>query len=189
MRCTHLRWRHSVIIQSIMLVGCLSGMAAMSSSCNWIPRRRKRARVQEALPPKCVLLSRTTSALARSRCWGDKPSRQVFVCLTSVRTRRQAFRSCGLRVIPRQDHASRRRHQSASCPLHSQLVAFGSLKYVAARSEEADKAWLSPTVAPQKGALSAWSKWWGGSAGSRKNNGNRNSRVEKSREAPARFDR
>lgn len=47
-------------------------------------------------------------------------------------------------------------------PVHPQLVTLGFLKYVEARSKEGDKAWLFPTVAPdQKGALSAWSKWWG----------------------------
>ncbi|RQH12453.1 site-specific integrase [Bradyrhizobium sp. RP6] len=47
-------------------------------------------------------------------------------------------------------------------PVHPQLVALGFLKYVEARRQVGDKAWLFPTVAPdQKGALSAWSKWWG----------------------------
>jgi integrase len=47
-------------------------------------------------------------------------------------------------------------------PVHPQLVTLGFLKYVEARRKEGDKAWLFPTVAPdQKGALSAWSKWWG----------------------------
>ncbi|MGY8667051.1 site-specific integrase [Bradyrhizobium sp. UFLA05-109] len=47
-------------------------------------------------------------------------------------------------------------------PVHPQLVALGFLKYVACRRKVGDKAWLFPTVAPdQKGALSAWSKWWG----------------------------
>ncbi|MDA9545851.1 hypothetical protein ACM43_15770 [Bradyrhizobium sp. CCBAU 45321] len=46
-------------------------------------------------------------------------------------------------------------------PVHPQLVALGFLNYVEARRKEGDKAWLFPTVAPdQKGALSAWSKWW-----------------------------
>ncbi|MEY9405315.1 integrase [Bradyrhizobium japonicum] len=47
-------------------------------------------------------------------------------------------------------------------PVHPQLVTLGLLEYVAARRKEGDRAWLFPTVAPdQKGALSAWSKWWG----------------------------
>lgn len=47
-------------------------------------------------------------------------------------------------------------------PVHPQLVALGFLKYVEARRKEGDAAWLFPTVAPdQKGALRAWSKWWG----------------------------
>jgi integrase len=47
-------------------------------------------------------------------------------------------------------------------PVHPQLIALGFLKYIAARRKEGDRAWLFPTVAPdQKGALSAWSKWWG----------------------------
>ena len=46
-------------------------------------------------------------------------------------------------------------------PVHPQLIALGFLKYVDARREERERAWLFPTVAPdQKGALSAWSKWW-----------------------------
>lgn len=46
-------------------------------------------------------------------------------------------------------------------PVHPQLIAFGFLGYVAARRGEGEGAWLFPTVAPdQKGALSAWSKWW-----------------------------
>jgi integrase len=47
-------------------------------------------------------------------------------------------------------------------PVHPQLVNLGFLKYVAARRKEGDQAWLFPTVAPdRKGALRAWSKWWG----------------------------
>ncbi|QOZ07302.1 hypothetical protein XH96_07065 [Bradyrhizobium sp. CCBAU 51765] len=47
-------------------------------------------------------------------------------------------------------------------PVHPQLTALGFLEYVAARRKEGERAWLFPTVAPdQKGALSAWSKWWG----------------------------
>ncbi len=47
-------------------------------------------------------------------------------------------------------------------PVHPQLVTLGLLKYVAARRKEGDRAWLFPTVAPDRqGALSAWSKWWG----------------------------
>lgn len=47
-------------------------------------------------------------------------------------------------------------------PVHPQLTALGFLEYVAARRREGERAWLFPTVAPdQKGALSAWSKWWG----------------------------
>jgi integrase len=47
-------------------------------------------------------------------------------------------------------------------PVHPQLITLGFLKYVEARRKDGDKAWLFPTVAPdQKGALSAWSKWWG----------------------------
>jgi integrase len=47
-------------------------------------------------------------------------------------------------------------------PVHPQLVSLGFLKYVAARRKEGERAWLFPTVAPdQKGALQAWSKWWG----------------------------
>jgi integrase len=47
-------------------------------------------------------------------------------------------------------------------PIHPQLVTLGFLKYVETRRKDGDKAWLFPTVAPdQKGALSAWSKWWG----------------------------
>ncbi|MCP1967348.1 DUF6538 domain-containing protein [Bradyrhizobium elkanii] len=47
-------------------------------------------------------------------------------------------------------------------PVHPQLVALGFLDYVAARRNDDEQAWLFPTVAPdQKGALRAWSKWWG----------------------------
>jgi integrase len=47
-------------------------------------------------------------------------------------------------------------------PVHPELVNLGFLKYVAARRKEGEHAWLFPTVAPdQKGALRAWSKWWG----------------------------
>lgn len=47
-------------------------------------------------------------------------------------------------------------------PVHPQLITLGFLKHVAARRNEGDKAWLFPSVAPdQRGALSAWSKWWG----------------------------
>ncbi|WP_441256762.1 hypothetical protein AB7Z32_37200 [Bradyrhizobium sp. 482_C4_N1_1] len=47
-------------------------------------------------------------------------------------------------------------------PVHPQLTALGFLEYVAARRREGERAWLFPMVAPdQKGALSAWSKWWG----------------------------
>ncbi|WP_316186334.1 MULTISPECIES: site-specific integrase [unclassified Bradyrhizobium] len=47
-------------------------------------------------------------------------------------------------------------------PVHPQLVAIGFLKYVAERRKDGEHAWLFPTVAPdQKGALSAWAKWWG----------------------------
>jgi integrase len=47
-------------------------------------------------------------------------------------------------------------------PVHPHLITLGFLKYVEARRKEGEKAWLFPTVAPdQKGALRAWSKWWG----------------------------
>jgi hypothetical protein len=47
-------------------------------------------------------------------------------------------------------------------PVHPQLAKLGFLNYVAARRKEGENAWLFPTVAPdQKGALRAWSKWWG----------------------------
>jgi len=47
-------------------------------------------------------------------------------------------------------------------PVHPQLMKLGFLKYVDERRREGDKAWLFPTVAPdQKGALAAWSKWFG----------------------------
>lgn len=47
-------------------------------------------------------------------------------------------------------------------PVHHQLVEIGFLKFVAERRKEGQQAWLFPTVAPdQKGALSAWAKWWG----------------------------
>ncbi|WP_439396476.1 DUF6538 domain-containing protein [Bradyrhizobium sp. PMVTL-01] len=47
-------------------------------------------------------------------------------------------------------------------PVHPQLTALGFLEYVTARRRDGERAWLFPTVAPdQKGALSAWSKWWG----------------------------
>lgn len=47
-------------------------------------------------------------------------------------------------------------------PVHPQLTALGFLEYVAARRKVGDSDWLFPTVAPdQKGALRAWSKWWG----------------------------
>ena len=46
-------------------------------------------------------------------------------------------------------------------PVHPQLAELGFLNYVTARRKEGERAWLFPTVAPdQKGALSAWSKWW-----------------------------
>ncbi|WFU54876.1 site-specific integrase [Bradyrhizobium pachyrhizi] len=47
-------------------------------------------------------------------------------------------------------------------PVHPLLTKLGFLNYVATRRKEGERAWLFPTVAPdQKGALSAWSKWWG----------------------------
>lgn len=47
-------------------------------------------------------------------------------------------------------------------PVHPQLIEIGFLDYVAARRKDGERAWLFPTVAPdQKGALSAWAKWWG----------------------------
>jgi integrase len=47
-------------------------------------------------------------------------------------------------------------------PVHPQLIALGFLQHVAARRRQGESAWLFPTVAPDhKGALSAWSKWWG----------------------------
>jgi integrase len=47
-------------------------------------------------------------------------------------------------------------------PVHSKLVELGFLDYVAKRRHDDEKAWLFPAVAPdQKGALRAWSKWWG----------------------------
>lgn len=47
-------------------------------------------------------------------------------------------------------------------PIHSQLVAFGFLDFVAARKASGEKAWLFPLVAPgHKGGVQAWSKWWG----------------------------
>jgi integrase len=47
-------------------------------------------------------------------------------------------------------------------PVHSGLVALGFLDYVKARARFGENAWLFPTVAPdQKGAVQAWSKWWG----------------------------
>lgn len=47
-------------------------------------------------------------------------------------------------------------------PVHPLLTELGFLSYVATRRKEGERAWLFPTVAPdQKGALSAWSKWWG----------------------------
>jgi hypothetical protein len=47
-------------------------------------------------------------------------------------------------------------------PVHPQLIEIGFLEYVAERRKEDEQAWLFPTVAPdQKGALSAWAKWWG----------------------------
>lgn len=46
-------------------------------------------------------------------------------------------------------------------PIHPQLIEIGFLDYVAERREAGEQAWLFPTVAPdQKGALSAWAKWW-----------------------------
>jgi integrase len=47
-------------------------------------------------------------------------------------------------------------------PVHPQLVRLGFLKYVEQRKREGEKAWLFPTVAPDRpGALRAWSKWFG----------------------------
>ena len=47
-------------------------------------------------------------------------------------------------------------------PIHPQLVKLGFLKYVADRRRDGEKAWLFPTVSPdQRGALRAWSKWFG----------------------------
>jgi hypothetical protein len=45
--------------------------------------------------------------------------------------------------------------------VHPQLVELGFLNFVAERRKEGEQGWLFPTVAPdQKGALSAWAKWW-----------------------------
>jgi hypothetical protein len=47
-------------------------------------------------------------------------------------------------------------------PVHPQLIRIGFLDYVAKRRKDGERAWLFPSVAPdQKGALRAWSKWWG----------------------------
>ena len=47
-------------------------------------------------------------------------------------------------------------------PVHPQLVKLGFLKYETERRREGENAWLFPAVAPdQKGALAAWSKWFG----------------------------
>lgn len=47
-------------------------------------------------------------------------------------------------------------------PVHPQLAGLGFLDYVTEQRKQGERAWLFPTVAPdQKGALSAWSKWWG----------------------------
>lgn len=47
-------------------------------------------------------------------------------------------------------------------PIHPELIKLGFLDYVAMRHKEGEHAWLFPTIAPdQKGALSAWAKWWG----------------------------
>ncbi|WP_024509686.1 site-specific integrase [Bradyrhizobium sp. ARR65] len=48
-------------------------------------------------------------------------------------------------------------------PVHSQLIALGFLEYAASRRREDEKAWLFPAIAPDqgRGAIKAWSKWWG----------------------------
>jgi integrase len=47
-------------------------------------------------------------------------------------------------------------------PVHPQLLKLGFLDYVAQRHSDGERAWLFPAVAPdQRGALRAWSKWWG----------------------------
>ena len=47
--------------------------------------------------------------------------------------------------------------------VHPQLVRLGFLEYVEARrTEDGDKAWLFPAVAPdRRGGRKAWAKWWG----------------------------
>lgn len=48
-------------------------------------------------------------------------------------------------------------------PLHPQITKLGFLDYVAQRkTEDGDKAWLFPAIAPdQRGGRKAWAKWWG----------------------------
>jgi len=47
-------------------------------------------------------------------------------------------------------------------PVHPELARIGFLEYVAARAGDGASSWLFPTVAPdQRGALAAWSKWFG----------------------------
>jgi len=46
--------------------------------------------------------------------------------------------------------------------VHPELARIGFLDYVAARARDGASSWLFPTVAPdQRGALAAWSKWFG----------------------------
>jgi hypothetical protein len=71
-----------------------------------------------------------------------------------------------LMYIVRDRKAGRRLKTKTServVPVHPQLVAVGFLDYVAARRrDDGEHAWLFPTVAPDhRGALKAWSKWWG----------------------------
>ncbi len=68
-------------------------------------------------------------------------------------------------VVPDKRVGRRIKNKSSerAVPVHPKLIELGFLDYVASRRHESERAWLFPTVAPdQKGALRAWSKWWGG---------------------------
>lgn len=64
-----------VIIQSIMLGRCLSGTAAMSSSRDRMPRRRKRMGLGRPSPSRI-----TSGSLARGRYWGENPAPSPTDC-------------------------------------------------------------------------------------------------------------
>ena len=78
-------------------------------------------------------------------------------------TQEAGLRSLVMRIVADQKAGRRLKNKSSErvVPVHPQLVKLGFLKHVEKRRSEGERAWLFPTVAPsERGARSAWSKWW-----------------------------